>query len=176
MLSETFVSHCSKGIDKSSSAELSKAINSFSILANPEQNSKYAYYGRCYQMWPYFQDSAVCYAYIEDVFLGSAESLLVDERFPVEELAMDFRRCKWFTRAWTLQELVARVRVIFYDVNWKRMGSRDDVGLLSISHDIIEIPDAVLATGGQEGLSRYSIAERTSWAATREPTRVEDEA
>jgi hypothetical protein len=61
-------------------------------------------------------------------------------------------------------------------MNWTRIGSRKDNDLLSTIHNVTHIPEAVLATGLQVDLSRYSIAERMSWAATRESTRVEDEA
>jgi hypothetical protein len=66
-------------IDKSSSAELSEAINS---------------------MYQWYQAAHVCYAYLEDV--------------PADGQPSDMPRSRWFTRGWTLQELIAPQRVIFY--------------------------------------------------------------
>jgi hypothetical protein len=81
-------------IDKSSSAELSEAINS---------------------MFRWYQNAEVCYAYLDDVQValepGVDGVLLSDERFSEEELA----RSRWFTRGWTLQELVAPNDVVFYE-------------------------------------------------------------
>ena len=62
-------------IDKSSSAELSEAINS---------------------MFRWYRDAKVCYAYLEDVAINSHEDSMVA-----------FRKSRWFTRGWTLQELLA---------------------------------------------------------------------
>src|ERR1700761_109646 len=105
-------------------------------------------------MWSYYKDSAVCYAYLEDVST---------RRSSAKSLAEDFRVCKWFTRAWTLQELIAPKTVICYDMHWTRIGSRDDEDLLSVIHRVTHIPEAILGTGGQMDLRRYSIAERMSW-------------
>lgn len=67
-------------IDKTSSAELSEAINS---------------------MFRYYQAAAVCY-----VFLADFESLphqQIPERDRLALVAKRLRYCKWFTRGWTLQ-------------------------------------------------------------------------
>lgn len=59
-----------------------------------------------FQMWSYYRNSAICYAYIEDV-----------------QGSRGFHMSRWFTRGWTLQELIAPDRLMFYDVNWKTIGS-----------------------------------------------------
>ena len=70
-------------IDKSSSAELSEAINS---------------------MFQWYKDSHICYAFLDDVDSGLEEAQLKN---PLEN-------SRWFTRGWTLQELIAPLAVEFY--------------------------------------------------------------
>ncbi|KAI1113282.1 HET-domain-containing protein [Nemania sp. NC0429] len=98
-------------IDKSSSAELSEAINS---------------------MYAWYRDSVVCYAFLTDVD-GSPGS---------------FEKSRWFTRGWTLQELIAPMKVVFFDARWRVLGDRKDLA------------DA--------------ISKRMSWAADRQTSRQED--
>ena len=83
-------------IDKSSSAELSDAINS---------------------MFRWYQDAQVCYAYLSDVPTGCTTDSHHEGQSP-------FRRSQWFTRGWTLQELIAPSSVIFLDQAWTEIGTR----------------------------------------------------
>jgi ankyrin repeat protein len=121
-------------IDKSSSAELSEAINS---------------------MYLWYQAAEVCYAYLDDV--PSKKSFL---------------ESRWFTRGWTLQELVAPEKVIFFDDEWNPLGSR--VELRKAVSQCTGIPTTLLA--GTENLDTFSIAQRMSWAARRQTKRIEDRA
>lgn len=126
-------------IDKSSSAELSEAINS---------------------MFAWYRRSGKCYAYLADV----------KERSEIS-------RSKWFTRAWTLQELLApsnvqnegKTGMEFFSCQWKPLGSKSSLS------DIIT---AVTGVGLEylEGKSIYaaSVSMRMSWAAERHATRAED--
>ena len=125
-------------IDKSSSAELSEAINS---------------------MWRYYKDAEVCYAYLSD---------LPRRANVVEEL----KACKWFTRGWTLQELIAPKELRFYDETWHFQGTKDHFA--QPIHQITKIPPDVLRN--PDGLAKFSIAERMTWASKRETTRIEDTA
>lgn len=70
-------------IDKSSSAELSEAINS---------------------MFAWYRDSNVCYAFLSD--------------FDPRQDSVSFSDCRWFTRGWTLQELIAPRTILFFDAAW----------------------------------------------------------
>lgn len=119
-------------IDKTSSSELSEAINS---------------------MFRWYADAAVCYAYLEDV-----------------SGADNFNSSRWFTRGWTLQELVAPEHVHFYSFDWQLLGSKVDIaeGLSSLTKI-----DALVLTE-RECLEEFSIATRMRWAAGRETTRTED--
>lgn len=120
-------------IDKTSSAELSEAINS---------------------MFAWYRDSQVCYAYLADFQKGTG----------------DFRKSRWYTRGWTLQELLAPNTVIFFDQNWVGIG--DKTMLASQISDITKIHKGALMD--RSTIHNYSIAQRMSWAADRETTRTED--
>ncbi|RYP57315.1 hypothetical protein DL769_009560 [Monosporascus sp. CRB-8-3] len=128
-------------IDKTSSAELTEAINS---------------------MFQWYKDAVVCYAWLSDL----PEEHLV----PPESFASCFTKCRWFTRGWTLQELIAPKCVEFYDQAWNFRGTKTDLsGLIT---QVTEISGEVLRD--PERLYRFSVAQRMSWAATRQTTRIED--
>lgn len=76
----------------------------------------------------------------------------------------------WFTRAWTLQELIAPTQVIFYDAKFRHLGSRVD--FTTEIEQAFAIPADVLIN--PQRLSAYPIAVRMSWAARRRATRTED--
>jgi hypothetical protein len=139
-------------IDKTSSAELSEAINSM-----------YQWYRRC----------GVCITYLEDVSPNldededeyhstyTASQLLSYKTFP---------KARWFKRGWTLQELIAPPNLHFYDSQWNKIGDKQD--LLGDIQCITGIDADVLCD--QRWLLRKSIARRMSWASKRETTRIED--
>jgi hypothetical protein len=138
-------------IDKSSSAELSEAINS---------------------MFLYYSKAAVCYAYLQDAPEGFPHKQVEDVVDDLTDLTgRRFVSCRWFSRGWTLQELIAPRRVNFYGGwNWRYLGSKDTLA------DWI-----VLATGidretllDPSQLRKISVARRMSWAANRNSTRIED--
>ena len=136
-------------IDKKSSAELSEAINS---------------------MWNWYRDSKVCVVYLADVS-DSGASNQHSGWWDNSDFAKAFVASKWFTRGWTLQELLAPVTLVFYDSAWNRIAARSDInGLVSEATGIR--PDEL-----NRRLYRYtSISRRMSWAAHRTTKRVEDEA
>jgi hypothetical protein len=72
-------------IDKSSSAELSEAINS---------------------MFVWYKGSTQCFAYLDDVDNDIAFADITDPRYK-----RTFPNSRWFKRAWTLQELLAPSRI-----------------------------------------------------------------
>ena len=126
-------------IDKTSSAELSEAINS---------------------MFRYYALARTCYAYLQDVSATDSEG------------GRPLAQSRWHKRGWTLQELLAPQLVVFLSGSWDLLGSKAD--LADELQDITGIPSAVLR--GQRRLSDTSVAQRLSWAAERETTRIEDEA
>lgn len=133
-------------IDKASSAELSEAINS---------------------MFRWYQNASRCYVYMSDVSSGIAT--VNDDLSRSWKPA--FRQSRWFTRGWTLQELIAPAFVIFYSVEGERLGDRDS--LKQSLHEITGIAFEAL-TGCS--LSRFSVEERFSWASQRQTKREEDAA
>ncbi len=107
-------------------------------------------------MFQWYQNAEVCYVYLADLPPGSDVSRLL--------------LCRWFTRGWTLQELVAPNVVKFYDYQWNLFGTKDE--LVDIISSFTGIPSLLLL--GHSALSDSSIAARMSWAAQRQTTRLED--
>ncbi len=113
-------------------------------------------------MFKFYRDSQICYAYLEDV-----PPPLVPE--PQDAVGSAFASSRWFTRGWTLQELLAAPMVRFYDRVWNYIG--DKAALSSELENITGIDKLALHNGR---LDRYSIGERMGWASRRETTRTED--
>ncbi|KAK4227741.1 HET domain-protein, partial [Podospora fimiseda] len=168
----TWVDTCC--IDKTSSAELTEAINS---------------------MYMWYANSAVCYAYLSDLEAipkgGEGEHTESEQSWKAEEkkesgkeghdnAGKDKRsavkdrkileKCRWFTRGWTLQELIAPKRLGFYDKDWKFQGEKSD--LSEVLSEITGIGKEVLMDEAM--LGTVSVARRMSWASKRRTTRVED--
>jgi hypothetical protein len=125
-------------IDKSSSAELSEAINS---------------------MYRWYERSDICYAYLSDL----------PTHVP---LTVSLKHSRWFTRGWTLQELIAPKKVHFFDRDWNKRGAKED--LIEELSQITRISKHVLAH--EKPLSAFTVAQKMSWAAGRKTSRVEDQA
>ncbi|SPJ86976.1 uncharacterized protein FTOL_12001 [Fusarium torulosum] len=135
-------------IYKSSSAELSEAINS---------------------MFKWYRRSAICYVYLED-----APAMTLDECTKPDSA---FRNARWFTRGWTLQELIAPPNVTFFSSNWTMIATKSE--LAPCITEITGIPWSCLLKGRlskSHPLRRYSVAQRMSWASGRSTTRIEDQA
>ncbi|KAF1810203.1 hypothetical protein P152DRAFT_460706, partial [Eremomyces bilateralis CBS 781.70] len=81
-----------------------------------------------------------------------------------------FRQSRWFTRGWTLQEILAPRSVEFFSRDGKRLGDKES--LEQQIHKITGI--AIDALRGH--VSQFSDNERMSWAEKRETTKEEDQA
>ena len=137
-------------IDKSSSAELTEAINS---------------------MFKWYQNAEKCYVYMSDV-----SSLISGDDNAPDAGHDDLRRWKpkfedsrWFTRGWTLQELIAPSSVEFYSREGHLLGDK-----LSLRQTLHEITGISLEALQGSPLHHFSVEERMSWAANRETKREED--
>ena len=128
-------------IDKSSSAELSEAINT---------------------MFLWYQNAAKCYVYLADVRAGKSAG---------HQWESAFCRSRWFTRGWTLQELLAPSSVEFFSQDGTKLGDKESLKLQV--HKVTGI--AAHALQGSR-LPQFSVEERMSWAVRRETTIAEDHA
>ncbi|KAI9569767.1 heterokaryon incompatibility protein-domain-containing protein, partial [Boletus coccyginus] len=94
----------------------------------------------------------------------------------------DWDHESWFTRGWTLQELLAPKRVRFYNKDWHPFtppGTDDDRKFSSVVSPLENasgISRAAFATDNSQGVHRATCWEIMSWAARRRTTRVEDRA
>ncbi|KAN0099006.1 Heterokaryon incompatibility protein (HET) domain containing protein [Hyaloscypha variabilis] len=111
-------------------------------------------------MFRWYSLSTLCFAWLEDWKPQAGSGL--------ESMG----RSRWFTRGWTLQELIAPKRVEFLDHDWTFRGDR--ATLAGTICEVTRIDSGVI--NGSRSLSEISVGRRMSWAASRETTRVEDRA
>lgn len=104
-------------------------------------------------MYRWYKQAEICYAYLSDV-----ENL--------DELAAS----KWFTRGWTLQELLAPQDLVFFSRDWDPIGTKAE--LVERLSDTTGIEHAILQ--GSSPIASASIAQRMSWVSERATTRAED--
>ncbi|SCO43850.1 uncharacterized protein FFMR_07255 [Fusarium fujikuroi] len=163
-------------IDKRSSAELSEAINS---------------------MFVWYRDSDICYAYHADVehiqpqqqskssdaptyddfdipecFSGDASSLRVRSlvRTSTNNTQVGgLSSSKWFTRGWTLQELLAPRKLEFFSGSWAFLDTKETLAV-----QLSEITQINVAYLTGEDVRTASVAKRMSWASRRKTKRQED--
>lgn len=103
-------------------------------------------------MYRWYQMAAVCYAYLEDVH-------------DLRQLA----ESRYWTRAWTLQELIAPKNMEFYNMNWAPLGTKAKLQIEI--QKITGIDHLVLKEGT---FDHVCVAKRMAWAANRQATRLED--
>jgi hypothetical protein len=108
-------------------------------------------------MFNWYKNAKRCYAYLADFKLKGT---------------LPFHQSEWFTRGWTLQELLAPREVDFYDVDWNHIGTK--TSKVAAVEKATGIPKGYLL--GRAPLDHASIAQRMSWAANRKTTRKEDRA
>jgi hypothetical protein len=108
-------------------------------------------------MFSWYQRSSTCLVYLDDFHYDSGS-------------LASFESSRWFTRGWTLQELLAPRTVQFFDASWTEFGTRQSLmsrisKATSIQIQYLLHPDSIRLA---------SVARRMSWIATRSTTREED--
>ena len=131
-------------IDKSNSQELQEAITS---------------------MFRWYQRATKCYVHLSDVSIRKKKRR-DDSRGTWEQA---FRQSRWFTRGWTLQELLAPLSVEFFSKEGSRLG--DKQSLEQQIHEITRVPISALRGSA---LSHFSAEQKFDWAKNRQTTREED--
>jgi len=131
-------------IDKSASSELQTAINS---------------------MFRWYRDAQKCYVYLSDV----SSSVAVGAQDSATAWEAAFRASRWFTRGWTLQELIAPTTLEFYSREGTWLGNKQ-----SLEHQLCDITGIPARALRGTPLSDFTIAEREAWAHNRQTTYEED--
>jgi hypothetical protein len=132
-------------IAKSSSTELEEAINS---------------------MYRWYSEAKICYAYLSDMDSSTGD----DSEELLETGKDDFpKESRWFTRGWTLQELLAPKRIIFFDSNWRKIGEK--MTCYNAISSITGINEAVLDSSK---ISNELYSTVMFWASRRKTSRPED--
>ena len=132
-------------IKKSNDPELTESINS---------------------MFRWYQRAEKCYVFLSDV---SASEMKGGDDNAQNTWELAFRRSKWFTRGWTLQELLAPASVEFFSEEGEWLGNKQ-----SLKQQIHEITGISLLALQGVSLSQFSVDERFKWAQNRKTTRKED--
>lgn len=117
-------------------------------------------------MYNWYAESACCYVYLSDAEYTGHGTVAA------ENSSNWLGTSVWFTRGWTLQELVAPLQVKIYDQKWYQATTRQNAA--AIISLVTGIPVALLEAPTM--ITQYSIASRMSWAAGRRTTRAEDRA
>ncbi|KAK4207529.1 HET-domain-containing protein, partial [Rhypophila decipiens] len=142
-------------IDKSSSSELTEAINS---------------------MFSWYSKSTICYVYLSDFHPHptalSDHSPSLSTNKTDDPVLTHLSQCKWFSRGWTLQELIAPQQITFLTSSWHPLGTK--LSLSTHLSSITKISQPILLY--TQSLSSISVAQRLSWASSRKTTRPEDTA
>jgi hypothetical protein len=134
-------------IDKSNESQLNEAVNS---------------------MYDWYRNAQTCYVYLSDVSKNGSDN---GNNLLSSSWKSEFRNSRWFTRGWTLQELIAPGDVEFYSSEYEHLGSRRT--MKAQIHEITGIP---LRAFLLDPLSDIDDAEKWKWTRRRQTTRKEDEA
>ncbi|KAF5346232.1 hypothetical protein D9758_014393 [Tetrapyrgos nigripes] len=110
----------------------------------------------------YYENAVVCYVYLFHV------SGKLHPKNPESE----FKKSRWFTKGWTLQESLAPQYTAFFDRDWTKIRMRWSLrDLISV---VTTIPIDVLK---RRPIHKYSVARKISWATDwQSRTRPEDKA
>jgi hypothetical protein len=133
-------------INKKDDAELARSINS---------------------MFHWYWKATRCYVYLHDVETRKGKT----GENSTESWELDFRKSRWFTRGWTLQELLAPASVEFFSRQRKRLGNK-----ISLRQQIYEITNIPCSALEGNPLSYFGVNERLRWVQHRQTKLEEDKA
>ena len=107
-------------------------------------------------MWRWYREAKECYVYLSDVQWESGM-----------DLQNTLKQSSWFTRGWTLQELLAPSQIVFFDLKWNYISEKKKM-LAELS--------AVTGIGAKylNNISGASVATKMSWVSRRQTSRLED--
>ena len=111
-------------------------------------------------MWRFYGDAACCIVWLQDVEWSKNNKPRVDQAF---------ENARWFSRGWTLQELIAPKIVYFFNRSWDLLGTKWSLAAEITSRTRIERKFLK-----PEKARSATIAQRLSWAAGRNTTEPED--
>ncbi|KAF2188857.1 HET-domain-containing protein [Zopfia rhizophila CBS 207.26] len=131
-------------IDKWNLLELSNAINS---------------------MFSWYRNAAKCYVFLSDVSVPVA----IDAQLHQNIWEVPFRKSRWFTRGWTLQELIAPVSIEFFSSEHQWLGDKK-----TLEQQVQQITGIPVEALQGDPLDDFSVAERMAWVAGRQTTLEED--
>ena len=114
-------------------------------------------------MFRWYQNTARCYVYLSDVVIKKPKYQTVHTAW---ESAL--QKSLWFTRGWTLQELLAPKFVDFYSQDRVILGNKD-----SLEQQIAEITGIPIEALRGQSLSDFSVGERFRWVEKRQTTEEE---
>ena len=139
-------------------------------------------------MYQWYENAGICLAYLADVSSEPihSESASVQGEDAAEHTSKPLepkdtvsgrledrlRRCEWFTRGWTLQELIAPPEVVMVSKNWEPLGTRTEHA--SLITEITNIDQEALLH--QVPVAGFSVAAKMSWMSKRTTSKIEDEA
>lgn len=123
-------------------------------------------------MFQWYSEADLCLVYLADFDANATDS----------ELDTMLRRARWFSRGWTMQEIIAARAANFYDGSWCQFGTRRSLSrvLASITNIDKEVftpplpPQGLDALDIRDLLDAIPVGRRMSWAAGRQTTRPED--
>lgn len=130
-------------------------------------------------MFRWYQQASICFVHLSDVSVieSEVEGYLQTEELSSshedvrtsDEVEQRISKSAWFTRGWTLQELIAPDTTRFYDASWRFFGTKLELENILARRTGIE---KHFLSGAR--METASVAKRMSWASERVTTRVED--
>jgi hypothetical protein len=117
-------------------------------------------------MFRWYRNASRCYVFLSDV--STRKQKASDQTFE-HTWELSFRESRWFTRGWTLQELLAPASVEFFSFEGKRLGDKS-----SLQKQICKATNIPPSAVQGESLSQFHIDERMRWIEHRETGQEED--